>query len=479
MFTTSDSDNSTGKSEVRYDPLCRRFSLAEIQSVTNDFDDKSVIGTGGFGKVYKGFIDGGATAVAVKRLNSESKQGAEEFWVEVRMLSEVRHAHLVALIGYCNEGEEMILVYEYIANGALAHHLYKVGRRGADGNYAYSLTWEQSLHICIGAARGTAVKGTFGYLDPDYFLTQRLTKKSDVYAFGVVMLEVLCGRPAVDTTLEEEQISLVFWVKQCIQKGSLYHIIDPPLRGQISPGSLKRFVEVASNCLQDRPTGRPTMAEVAASLEYALALQRSGIVTENNDHCPVPTKKKHQHFCVINWISRSIQNEFRIGLPQANTSSYDAAMSSNREGTLYDWEEEQLQNLKNLLNNCGIRAVEGRADHLEWNGCASKIFSVKSMYKLGCSDVGSSTRRFARSQIRETALRMLWGLSLRDRTDLTRAASEKEPEASSNLWIMHSANSALTPLMYSCTVSSDKDAWIGIQWVAVPATLVALLTLME
>ncbi|KAI8537705.1 hypothetical protein RHMOL_Rhmol09G0045400 [Rhododendron molle] len=380
MFTTSDSDNSTGKSEVRYDPLCRRFSLAEIQSVTNDFDDKSVIGTGGFGRVYKGFIDGGATAVAVKRLNSESKQGAEEFWVEVRTLSELRHAHLVALIGYCNEGEEMILVYEYIANGALAHHLYKGGRRGADGNYAYSLTWEQSLHICIGAARGldylhtgteqsfihrdvkttnillderweakvsdfglskdtasqsqthvsTVVKGTFGYLDPDYFLTQRLTKKSDVYAFGVVMLEVLCGRPAVDTTLEEEQISLVFWVRQCIQEGSLDQVIDPPLRGQISPGSLKHFVEVASNCLQDRPTGRPTMSEVAASLEYALALQRRGIVTENNDHCPVPTKKKHHRFCVVNWIG-SIQNEFRIGLPQTNTSSYNAAMSRNRE----------------------------------------------------------------------------------------------------------------------------------------------------
>ncbi|KAI8538127.1 hypothetical protein RHMOL_Rhmol09G0078400 [Rhododendron molle] len=385
MFSTPDSDNSTAISEVPYEPLCRWFSLAEIESATNNFDDKSVIGIGGFGKVYKGFIDGGATTVAVKRLKSESNQGAEEFWMEVRMLSELRHAHLVALVGYCNEAEEMILVYEYIANGTLAQHLYKgTGGRGADGNYGYSLTWEQRLNICIGAARGldylhtgteqsfihrdvkttnillderwvakisdfglskntaslsqqthvsTAVKGTFGYLDPDYFLTQRLTKKSDVYAFGVVMLEVLCGRPAVDTRLEEEQISLVFWVEQCIQEGSLYHIIDSSLRGQISPDSLKYFVKVASNCLHDRPTGRPTMAEAAASLEYALALQRRGIATENNDHRLGPTKKKRHGF-LKNWIE-SFQNalpntiEFRVGLPQANTSSYNAAMSGN------------------------------------------------------------------------------------------------------------------------------------------------------
>ncbi|KAG5531406.1 hypothetical protein RHGRI_026135 [Rhododendron griersonianum] len=150
------------------------------------------------------------------------------------------------------------------------------------------------------------------------------------------MLEVLCGRPAVDTRLEEEQISLVFWVKQCIQEGSLYHIIDPSLRGQISPDSLKHFVEVAINCLRDHPPRRPTMAEVAASLEYALALQRRGIVTENNDHHLGPTKKKRHRFFIKNWIE-SFQNalpntiDFHVGLPQANASSYNAAMFGNGE----------------------------------------------------------------------------------------------------------------------------------------------------
>ncbi|KAH7833149.1 hypothetical protein Vadar_003512 [Vaccinium darrowii] len=411
MFSSDSTDTSTGKSEIQYEPLCRLFSLVEIQSATNNFDEKSVIGVGGFGKVYKGFIDGGATTVAIKRLNSESKQGAAEFWMEVRMLSELRHDHLVALIGYCDEGEEMTLVYEYIANGTLARHLYKIGSRGAEGKYECRLTWEQRLNICIGAARGldylhtgteqsfihrdvkttnillderwvakisdfglskdtasqsqthvsTAVKGTFGYMDPDYFLTQRLTKKSDVYAFGVVMLEVLCGRPAVDTRLEEEQISLVFWVKECIKKGILYQIIDPPLRGQVSPDSFKYFVEVAQKCLHDRPPGRPTMAEVVAGLEYALALHHKGIVTENNDHRRAsqqrgmvtvsndrraPTKKKRNPFSIKYWIE-SIQNElpttieFRVGefrmgerstgLPQANSAPHNAARSGNAE----------------------------------------------------------------------------------------------------------------------------------------------------
>ncbi|KAL7164109.1 hypothetical protein ACSBR2_040091 [Camellia fascicularis] len=186
---------------------------------------------GGFGKVYKGFIDGGATTVAIKRSNAESKQGAAEFWTEIKTFSKLRHTHLVTLIGYSDDCEEMILVYEYMANGTLADHLYKNSRK-RNGNDIYHLTWEERLKICIGAAHGldylhtdtekgvihrdvkttnilldenwvakisdfglskmvntshtrthvsTDVKGTFGYLDPAYFLTHRLTKKSDVH----------------------------------------------------------------------------------------------------------------------------------------------------------------------------------------------------------------------------------------------------------------------------------------------------------
>ncbi|XP_058200901.1 uncharacterized protein LOC131315714 isoform X1 [Rhododendron vialii] len=301
------------------------FSLEEVLIATNNFDDALVIGIGGFGKVYKGFIDDGATMVAIKRLNAESKQGAGEFWTEIKMLSKLRHTNLVALIGYCNQCQEMILIYEYIALGTLADHLYKLKTTKSNSNISPP-SWEQRLDMCIGAARGldhlhsgtsqsfihrdvkstnilidenrvakisdfglskgptshsithisTEVKGTFGYLDPDYFRTQRLTAKSDVYAFGVVLLEVLCGRPPVDRKLDEEQIGLVYWAQQCIKKGKFAEVIDASLSGQIAPRCFKSFVVLANNCLNESPRSRPTMAEVLGRLELALLSQRRG-----------------------------------------------------------------------------------------------------------------------------------------------------------------------------------------------------------
>ncbi|XP_058200904.1 uncharacterized protein LOC131315714 isoform X4 [Rhododendron vialii] len=307
---------------VQSDDTCRCFSLDEVVMATKNFDDALVIGIGGFGKVYKGFIDDGATMAAIKRLNIESKQGPGEFWTEIKMLSKLRHANLVTLIGYCNDGQEMILVYKYIAHGTLADHLYKLNTTKSNT----PLSWEQRLHICIGAARGlehlhsgtrqsfihrdvktsnilidenwvakisdfglskattshsithisTQVKGTFGYFDPEYFITQRLTAKSDVYAFGVVLLEVLCGRPAVDRKLSEEQMSLARWAQQCIKEGKLARVIDPTLSGQIAPRCLKSFVVLAQNCLHESPKSRPTMAEVLGRLEFALLSQQRG-----------------------------------------------------------------------------------------------------------------------------------------------------------------------------------------------------------
>ncbi|KAL7181804.1 hypothetical protein ACSBR1_040664 [Camellia fascicularis] len=150
-----DSGNTTTNGVYQSEELCRWFSFVEIQSATNNFDDALVIGKGGFGKVYKGFIDGGATTVAIKRSNAESKQGAAEFWTEIKTLSKLRHTHLVTLIGYSDDCEEMILVYEYMANGTLADHLYQYSREG-NGHAIYHLTWEERLKICIGAAQGLA-----------------------------------------------------------------------------------------------------------------------------------------------------------------------------------------------------------------------------------------------------------------------------------------------------------------------------------
>ncbi|KAK9924885.1 hypothetical protein M0R45_033230 [Rubus argutus] len=196
--------------------LCRYFSLAVIKAATENFNVSSIIGVGGFGNVYKGWIDSGATVVAIKRLKPESSQA-----------------------------------------------------KVSDFGLSKGTTNVSKTHI------STLVKGSFGYLDPEYFRTQHLTEKSDVYSFGVVLCEVLCARPAVIPTEEIRQASLAEWTKSCYHNGELYQIIDPSLRGKIASECLNKFTEVAISCMNDNGTDRPSMNDVVRGLEFALQLHQS------------------------------------------------------------------------------------------------------------------------------------------------------------------------------------------------------------
>ncbi|KNA22209.1 hypothetical protein SOVF_036080 [Spinacia oleracea] len=263
-----------------------KIPFEEIQFATNNFDRSLIVGTGGFGMVFKGVLRDG-TKVAVKRGMPGSRQGLPEFQTEISVLSKIRHRHLVAMVGYCEEQSEMILAYEYVEKGPLKKHLY--------GGKTPPLSWKQRLDICIdfGLSRSgplldqthvsTGVKGSFGYLDPEYFRRQQLTDKSDVYSFGVVLLEVLCARPAVDPQLTREQVNLAEWALGFQTQGLLEEIIDPNLKDQIKPNSLKKFGDTAQKCLAEYGVDRPTMGDVLWNLEYALQLQEGQTTMDTND----------------------------------------------------------------------------------------------------------------------------------------------------------------------------------------------------
>ncbi|XP_002521090.2 probable LRR receptor-like serine/threonine-protein kinase At5g48740 [Ricinus communis] len=293
----------------------RIFSYKEIKAATNNF--KQVIGRGSFGSVYLGKLSDGKL-VAVKVRFDKSQLGADSFINEVHLLSQIRHQNLVGLEGFCYESKQQILVYEYLPGGSLADHLY------GPNSQKVCLSWVRRLKISVDAAKGldylhngsepriihrdvkcsnilmdkdmnakvcdfglskqvmqadashvtTVVKGTAGYLDPEYYSTQQLTEKSDVYSFGVVLLELICGREPLRHSGTPDSFNLVLWAKPYLQAGA-FEIVDDNIKGTFDVESMRKAAAVAARSVERDASQRPKIAEVLAELKEAYNIQLS------------------------------------------------------------------------------------------------------------------------------------------------------------------------------------------------------------
>ncbi|KAK1375306.1 Protein kinase domain-containing protein [Heracleum sosnowskyi] len=303
---------SSGKQEKNDEEILvsgniKKLSFKELKAATDDFHPANKIGRGGFGVVYKGVLRNG-TQVAVKTLSAESKQGLREFLTEIDIISNVRHVNLVKLIGCCVQETNRILVYEYLENNSLDTVLL------GSNSKTTILDWEKRSAICKGTATGlaylhgdivppivhrdikasnilldkdftpkigdfglaklfpdnithitTQIRGTTGYLAPEYMLGGKLTKKADVFSFGVLILEIVSGRSSGKTSWGEIQKLLLEWARQLYQEGQLLEMVDPQLEG-FPEDKVTRYIKIALFCTQATPSRRPTMSQVVDML---------------------------------------------------------------------------------------------------------------------------------------------------------------------------------------------------------------------
>uniref|UniRef100_A0A5B7A5L6 Putative serine/threonine-protein kinase RLCKVII n=1 Tax=Davidia involucrata TaxID=16924 RepID=A0A5B7A5L6_DAVIN len=290
------------------------FTFSQLAAATENFKSEYFLGEGGFGKVYKGKVEDTGQVVAIKKLDRNGLQGIKEFVVEVSTLSQADHSNLVKLIGCCAEGDQRLLVYEYMPLGSLEDHLHDMWP-----NNRKRLNWNSRMKIAAGAARGleylhdkmkppviyrdlkcsnillgegydaklsdfglakvgpvgdkthvsTRVMGTYGYCAPDYAMTGQLTFKSDIYSFGVVLLEIITGRKAIDDTRSAAEQNLVAWARPLFKdRRKFSQMADPVLQGQYPMRGLFQALAISAMCVQEQPNMRPLIADVVTALNY-------------------------------------------------------------------------------------------------------------------------------------------------------------------------------------------------------------------
>ncbi|EEF44817.1 ATP binding protein, putative [Ricinus communis] len=321
---------SDRKERSKKQPKWRIFSLKELHSATNNFNYDNKLGEGGFGSVYWGQLWDGSQ-IAVKRLKVWSNKADMEFAVEVEILARVRHKNLLSLRGYCAEGQERLIVYDYMPNLSLLSHLH--GQHSAE----CLLDWKRRMNIAIGSAEGivylhhhatphiihrdikasnvlldsdfqaqvadfgfaklipdgathvtTRVKGTLGYLAPEYAMLGKASESCDVYSFGILLLELASGKKPLEKLNATMKRTIIDWALPLACERKFSELADPKLNGKFEEQELKRVVLVALMCAHSQPEKRPTMLDVVELLKGESKDKFSELESDELFKAPLP-----------------------------------------------------------------------------------------------------------------------------------------------------------------------------------------------
>lgn len=380
----------------------KSFTFRELAVATRNFRQECLIGEGGFGRVFKGKLQSNGQIVAVKQLDRNGMQPNKEFLNEVIMLSLLQHPNLVNLIGYCADGDQRLLVYEYMEMGSLEDHLF-----GKDPEKKM-MDWYKRMKIAAGAAQGleflhdkanpsiiyrdlkpsnilldpnyepklsdyglaklgagggkinptSRVMGTYGYSAPEYSSSGELTLKSDVYSFGVVLLELITGRRVIDTTRPNDEQNLVSWAQPIFRDPKRFpDLADPHLNKEFPVTGLNQAVGICAMCLQEEASVRPLIGDVVAALSF-LAIPQSNAVpastpTEQKSNgvpeafSPPPEQKMHY----ANGNQNQPAQRDKDGSNHNDSSSRRSSDSEDEESNRESVDKKQSEAAKSYSNS--------------------------------------------------------------------------------------------------------------------------------
>ncbi|XP_045794091.1 probable serine/threonine-protein kinase PBL25 [Trifolium pratense] len=497
---TSDMKKQRGDEQIQGDPNninAHNYTFRELATATKNFRQECLLGEGGFGRVYKGVIPATGQVVAVKQLDRHAMENSKDFLSEISLLSLAHHENLVNLIGYCADGDQRLLVYEYFPATNLEERLLENKKNEPP------LNWYERMKVAAGASKGIEylhdsakpsiiyrdlkaanilldgdlnvklydfgmaklcsgdkmnhapprVMGTYGYCAPEYTTTGQFSLKSDVYSFGVVMLELITGRRAIDTTRSNEEQNLVSWAQPLFRDPKKYpEMADPLLNKHFPEKDLNQAVAIVAMCLQEEPEARPWISDVVTALSFLSTVPAEPIPPPLR---PTATSvSKHS-------VATESEYDSETGSESEGESSDDAASSKNNENNISSQSQKKVSSKKSSRKSSSrSRSKTSSKDSADESASSSGKSSKKWQSFVG--NISQKTNKSIKSSIKELSQKSSKKSSSKEkgqkssRKSSKRGLSQKSSRKSSKRGLSAKSSADESMLSYQRTASSSQ-----------------------